>query len=157
MATDLQNSIRNAAERIVQYIDDASSMTVETKYVIVDAAGDIAFDQAKPLARSDMALDGDSDSIVPMRLTEAGRLDLDASLLELHMANVETAIQYHKSALEISREIGDRCGEGSDLGNLGIAYLRLGKVEKAIDAFEQGLSIAREIGDRRLEARLWHT
>ena len=99
MATDLQNSIRNAAERIVQYIDDASSMTVETKYVIVDAAGDIAFDQAKPLARSDMALDGDNESIVPMRLTEAGRLDLDASLLELHMANVETAIQYRARIL----------------------------------------------------------
>ena len=31
------------------------------------------------------------------------------------------AIEYYEQALKISREIGDRRGEGTDLGNLGIS------------------------------------
>jgi len=51
----------------------------------------------------------------------------------------------------IAREIGDRRGEGADLGNLGLAYSGLGQVEKAIEYYEKALVIAREIGDRRGE------
>ena len=50
-----------------------------------------------------------------------------------------------------TREIGDRRGEGTALGNLGIAYADLGQVERAIGFYEQDLAIAREIGDRRGE------
>ena len=52
------------------------------------------------------------------------------------------------SHLEISREIGDRLGEGTSLGNLGIAYYSLGEYRKAIEYHEQHLEISREIGDR---------
>ena len=41
--------------------------------------------------------------------------------------------------------------EGSQLGNLGLAYSDLGQVEKAIDHYQQALAISREIGDRRGE------
>ena len=51
----------------------------------------------------------------------------------------------------IVREIGDRRGEGTDLGNLGHAYAALGEAERAIGFYEQRLVIAREIGDRRGE------
>jgi len=51
----------------------------------------------------------------------------------------------------ISKEIGDKRGEGVDLGNLGIAYRHLGQVEKAIEYYEQALVISKEIGDRRGE------
>ena len=64
------------------------------------------------------------------------------------------AIEYHEQALAISREIGDRRGEGNDLGNLGNAYKNLGEVRRAIGYYEQALVIAREIGDRRGEAFL---
>ncbi len=56
-----------------------------------------------------------------------------------------------EQALAISREIGDRRGEGDHLGNLGLAYADLGETRKAIDYHEQALAISREIGDRRGE------
>ena len=61
------------------------------------------------------------------------------------------AIEYYEQALKISREIGDRRGEGNDLGNLGIAYSDLGEPRKAIEYYEQALKIAKEIGDRQNE------
>ena len=54
-------------------------------------------------------------------------------------------------AVEAARAMGDRQGEGSHLGNLGIAYKDLGEVRRAIESYEQALVIAREIGDRRSE------
>ena len=67
------------------------------------------------------------------------------------LGQVERAIDSYEQALAIAREIGDRRGEGADLGNLGNAYADLGQVERAIDSYEQALAIAREIGDRRGE------
>ena len=52
----------------------------------------------------------------------------------------------------IAREIGDRRGEGADLGNLGLAYAALGEPRRAIELYEQQLVIVCEIGDRRGEA-----
>jgi len=54
--------------------------------------------------------------------------------------------------LVITREIGDRRGEGTALGNLGNAYQNLGETRRAIELYEQRLVIAREIGDRRGES-----
>jgi len=53
--------------------------------------------------------------------------------------------------LVISKEIGDRRGEGNHLENLGNAYSDLGQVEKAIEYYEQALVISKEIGDKRGE------
>jgi tetratricopeptide (TPR) repeat protein len=47
--------------------------------------------------------------------------------------------------------VGDRRGEGADLGNLGLAYADLGQVDQAIEHYQQALVISREIGDRRGE------
>ena len=58
---------------------------------------------------------------------------------------MEQAIDYYEQALTISREIGDRRGEGNRLGNLGNAYADLGRVEKAIDYLEQARTIFAEI------------
>jgi tetratricopeptide (TPR) repeat protein len=68
-----------------------------------------------------------------------------------NLGQVEKAIEYYEQALVISKEIGDRRGEGNHLGNLGNAYSHLGQVEKAIDYHEQALVISKEIGDRRGE------
>ena len=53
--------------------------------------------------------------------------------------------------MAITREIGDRRGEGQVLGNLGLAYADPGEPRQTIKYFEQDLAIAREIGDRRGE------
>ncbi|WXT99576.1 MAG: hypothetical protein Ctma_0276 [Catillopecten margaritatus gill symbiont] len=55
------------------------------------------------------------------------------------LGKVDKAIEYYQQALEISREIKDRQGEGNRLGNLGLAYARLGKVDKAIEYYQQAL------------------
>ncbi len=64
---------------------------------------------------------------------------------------MERALEYYKQALAIAKEIGDKRGEGSDLGNLGLAYAALGQVERALEYYEQALAISQEIGDRRNE------
>ena len=61
------------------------------------------------------------------------------------------AIEYYEQALVISREIGDRRGEGTASGQPGHAYAALGEVRRAIEYYEQALVISREIGDRRGE------
>ncbi len=62
------------------------------------------------------------------------------------------AIEYDKQSLAISREIGDRLGEGASLGGLGLTYYSLGEYRKAIEYHEQSLAISREIGDRSGES-----
>jgi tetratricopeptide (TPR) repeat protein len=63
----------------------------------------------------------------------------------------QRAVRYYERALRIAREIGDRRGEGSHLGNLGNAWRCLGELSQAIDLLEQALSTIRDIGDRRNE------
>jgi tetratricopeptide (TPR) repeat protein len=63
---------------------------------------------------------------------------------------VEKAIEHYDQALVIAREIGDCCGEGNWLGNIGIAYYQLGQVDKAIEYYEQALIIGKEIKDPRI-------
>jgi tetratricopeptide (TPR) repeat protein len=51
----------------------------------------------------------------------------------------------------MSREVGDRRGEGIDLGNLGRCYRAVGQINRAIEYLQQALALAREVGDRREE------
>jgi tetratricopeptide (TPR) repeat protein len=67
------------------------------------------------------------------------------------LSEIRTGIEYHGQSLAISREIGDRQGEGNSLGNLGNACDTLGELVGAIEYYEQALKICREIGDRRGE------
>ncbi len=72
------------------------------------------------------------------------------------MGDARKAIDYYEQALSIDREIGDRRGEGADLGNLGSAFYSLDDIDKAEDYYQQQLKIAQEIGDRKGEANaLW--
>ena len=52
------------------------------------------------------------------------------------LGGMDEARAMYEQALGISREIGHRRGEGSDLGNLGIAWASLGEVRKAIEHYE---------------------
>jgi hypothetical protein len=100
MATELETSIRDAAEKVVGYIGDIATLTVETKFVKVGEKGDVDFTQAKPIARTMVKIDGDCDAILPLRTTEAGTLAVDADLLDLHNRNVNTAIDYRARLID---------------------------------------------------------
>jgi tetratricopeptide (TPR) repeat protein len=69
-------------------------------------------------------------------------------LLRLHPREY---IKWVEIGLSASRKIGDREGEGSHLGNLGIAYNNLSEYQKAIEYYEQALTILREIGNQKGE------
>ncbi|WP_373525620.1 tetratricopeptide repeat protein [Nostoc sp.] len=68
------------------------------------------------------------------------------------LGNYQQSIKFQQQHLQITREIGDRNGEGSALGNLGNAYHALGQFQSAIEFHQQHLQIAREIGDRNGES-----
>ncbi len=98
MANELNNALKSAAEKIVKYVDDISTMTVETKFV--DINGDVNFDTAKPVARTEIRLDGDCATVLPLRKNEAGVLTVDGDLFDMHQRNVATAIDYRARMME---------------------------------------------------------
>jgi tetratricopeptide (TPR) repeat protein len=61
---------------------------------------------------------------------------------------------YYEQALAIHLEIGDRCGEGRSLNNLGLVRRDQGHYSEAQTYCEQALAIFREIGGRREEGNV---
>ena len=101
MANEVTNSLRTAAERIVQYIEDAVELKVQTGYVSMgtDLSGDVTFDTAKPIAITVIKLNGDSRAAIPVRENSDGELEIDTALLELHQRNLDSAIEYRDRIL----------------------------------------------------------
>ena len=64
----------------------------------------------------------------------------------------DKAIEFHTKRLNISREFGDRAGEGTALGRLGIAFGKLGQNDKA-EFSTKSLNICLELGDKAKEER----
>jgi tetratricopeptide (TPR) repeat protein len=83
--------------------------------------------------------------------SEKEKILMELGTIYFLLSESRKAIKYHEQSLAISREIGDRCGEGNALRNLGLAYAALGDAKKAIEYHEQALAISRENGDRRGE------
>ncbi|MGC9515940.1 tetratricopeptide repeat protein, partial [Methanocrinis sp.] len=52
---------------------------------------------------------------------------------------------FYEKALAISREIGDKRGEGNDLFNMGLSLRALGQNEKAVSFARSALAIFEEI------------
>ena len=77
-----------------------ATMTVETRYVEIGSGGDVDFSQARPAARTIIKLDGDSETIIPVRKPETGESEADTVLFDLHQSNVTTAIDYRASMLD---------------------------------------------------------
>lgn len=99
MAKEIETALKNAATAVAQYVKDAATMQVETRYVVVDPNAAANFEQAAAIARTVIKLDGDSETVVPMRRNEAGVLEVDSGLFELHQQNVNTAIEYRARIL----------------------------------------------------------
>jgi hypothetical protein len=101
MAGEIEAALRTAATTIAEYVKDAATMTVITEFVSVGATGELDFTTAKPIAKTVLSLDGDTQVILPMRETEAGsgRLEVDAALMDLHERNVAAATEYRARIL----------------------------------------------------------
>lgn len=110
------------------------------------------FDRAWPEAQAAFAraqLRTDDDAA--QRLC-VGLLDRAAYLLHLRQHPSER-VEWSTAAVAAARRLGDHRGEGTALGDLGMAYAALGQLQHAIEQYEQQLAIAREVGDRRGECQ----
>ena len=104
-----------------------------------ESAGEIASTAAVRAARAARcrAIAGAALNCWGWHLRRLGRMGLGRGLAE--------------AALAIFRELGDRRGEGTALGNLAILHDQTGSPERARDLYEAALSIHREAGDRQRE------
>ena len=59
----------------------------------------------------------------------------------------------HELAVDATRRAGNRLGEATTLGNLGIVYRSQGRWAEAIDHYEQALAIFHDLGNRLGEAQ----
>ena len=98
MATspELKEAFKNAADKVAQYVEDVATMTVETRYVELGSGPD----QSKLAARTIIKLDGDCESILPMKPGPDGVLVVDTVVNEMHQENVQAAIDYRSEMLE---------------------------------------------------------
>ena len=75
-------------------------------------------------------------------------LILQLAEMYFHESKFAQAKNLFEKALLISKEIGDRRGEATSYGNLGVVYLIIGEYEKAREYLEKSIAIQVEIGNR---------
>ena len=75
-------------------------------------------------------------------------LILELAEMYFHESKFAQAKNLFEKALLISKEIGDRRGEATSYGNLGVVYLSIGEYEKAREYLEKSIAILVEIGNR---------
>jgi hypothetical protein len=117
----VQGTMRQAAQRIADYVADAAEMRVETRYISVDPGeiaglpagapadaatvdrsnGGPAVAGSHRAAMTVIKLDGDCLFEVPVRKVEGtpDRLEFDQALLDLHERNVAAATEYRARIL----------------------------------------------------------
>ena len=99
MANEFINSVKDVAQKITEYVKNASELTVETRYVVLGEK-ELNFDTASVAAKTVIRMDGDSYAVMPMRKGDNGQLEVDSALFGLHQQNVTTAIDYRASILD---------------------------------------------------------
>ncbi|RPJ46556.1 MAG: hypothetical protein EHM21_08630 [Chloroflexi bacterium] len=98
MANEINTALKSVAEKIARYVEDVSEMTVETRYV--DLGQTVNFEDALPAARTEIRLDGDCATVLPVRKNDAGATVVDVDLFDMHQQNVATAIDYRARMMD---------------------------------------------------------
>jgi hypothetical protein len=102
MATDINAAIKNAVDTITKYVNDIATMTVETRYIDVGNQT-VTFDASRPIARTEIRLDGDCTTVLPgnpgQGLNAPGQMTVDSSLFSMHQSSVAMAIEYRARML----------------------------------------------------------
>ena len=70
----------------------------------------------------------------------------------LSVGQYAKAEEYVQKALVIQKVIGDKQGEASTYGNLGVVFQSVGQYNKAEEYLQKALVIRIEIGDKQGEA-----
>ena len=108
MADDLESTVRNAASKLAQQLENTATLTVETRWVEVAEGAARDWEEANLVSWTNIRLDQDTQVIIPMRRNEAGALERDVELFDLHMQNVTAAIEYRARMLEAVMKIAQQ-------------------------------------------------
>ena len=98
MPNEIDQMLKNAAAKIGKYIEDAATLTVQTDFL--DTGQSTDFSQSKPAALTVIKLDGDCKTVIPGRLKDAGPVEIETAIFDLHQQNVKTAIEYRARILQ---------------------------------------------------------
>lgn len=98
MANELNNAVKSVAEKIVRYVDDMATLTVETRFMDVQSQS-ATFETARAVARTEIRMDGDCTTVLPVQPNTAGQMAVDAEMFEMHQRAVGTAIEYRTKVL----------------------------------------------------------
>lgn len=99
MASNLEDSMREAAAKVRQYVEDAAVMQVRTFYVLTSSEPLSDIDPERPGAFTEVKLDGDTKVVVPMRKGRDDSMELDEALFNIHERNVAMATNYRAQVL----------------------------------------------------------
>jgi hypothetical protein len=98
MPNEITNALKSASQTIAKYVDNVATMTVETRYV--DVGETVDFAKALPAARTEIRLDGDCATVLPVRKNEVGAFVVDGDMFAMHQQNVATAIDYRARMMQ---------------------------------------------------------
>lgn len=77
---------------------------------------------------------------------------ITTGLIYEQLGELQKALEYYVSGLNVTREIGNRQYEGSAVNNIGYIQSQTGNYEIAINYYDQSLVLEREVGNVRGEA-----
>ena len=72
-----------------------------------------------------------------------------------NLGRFQEAVEFHNKHLSISKEVGDKAGEGFAYCHLGNAYQSLGRFQEAIEFHNKHLTISKEMGDKAGEGNAY--
>jgi CHAT domain-containing protein len=68
------------------------------------------------------------------------------------LGDKQQALEFYNQSLPLMRQVGDKAGEATTLGNIGFVYSALGDKQTALDFYNQSLPLRRQVGDKAGEA-----
>lgn len=94
VATEIKGALRAAAEKVSEFVGNAAQLRVETRTLEAGSTTESIL-----AARTIISLDGDNQSEVPASKNANGKWEIDTVLHDLHMRNVQAAIEYRSRML----------------------------------------------------------
>ena len=123
---DVKQSLNNAIKVLLEALQDASKLTVETYIFPVGGAGTETEDyKGKIVARTIFEIDGDTIAGLPALVDDKGEATggVDKELLDLHNQNLERALTNGSadSAILFKTDLRDGSGQVINARPLGVA------------------------------------
>jgi hypothetical protein len=97
MAESWEISVKNAAQKLADALQDAATLTVKTEYVEAAAPGGAP---STPITLTTVIkLDADSTNSVPVTRVEGVGVQVNTDLYNIHASNVQAATEYRLRVL----------------------------------------------------------